>query len=246
MTYAPAMTTILDVMRTDAQSRAPHDESVASGLRRRIETWAVARDETLVVRAPRAPGPLVASSAGRVRGMLVHHLVRLAAAGYDWRDPAFDALAAWRTSAPRELVDEVARFDAEEHAQLRADVEAHAVVLRRALGTMAPGWFPRSAVRARVVLASGRLHLVDVIDLMVGLVGPYASVALVDVTSSPLGPDAEDRVAYHALCQTLRTAHVPLASALVSTATGDVLSRPVDDELLERAVGYVRDCLGAS
>lgn len=246
MTYAPTMTTILDVMRGDPQSRPLNDESVANELRRRIEEWAGEQEEPLIVRAPRGDGPIVATTVGRVRGMLVHQLVRLAAAGYDWRNPAHDALAAWRTNASRELVDEVTRFDAEERAQLRADLEAHAVVLRRALGALAPGWFARSAVRARVVLAGGRLSLVDVIDLMVGLVGPHASVALVDVTSSPLGPDAEDRVAFHALCQTLRTSHVPLASALVSTATGEVISRTVDDELLERALAYVHGALEAS
>ena len=58
--------------------------------------------------------------------------------------------------------------------------------------------------------------------------------------------DAEDRVAYHALCQTLRTSHAPLTSALVSTATGDVLYRSVDDDLLARAIDYVRTALGAS
>ena len=85
----------------------------------------------------------------------------------------------------------------------------------------------------------GHLTLVDVVDLMVGVVGPRASVALVDVTSSPLGADAEDRVAYHALCQTLRTMHVPLASAILSTATGEILSRDVDAQLLERGASYV-------
>ena len=105
---------------------------------------------------------------------------------------------------------------------------------------------PRSAVRSRVALAGGRLILVDVVDLMAGIVGPRASVALVDVTSSPLGPDAEDRVAYHALVQTLRTSRVPLASAMISSATGDVLTRTVDDDLLERAAAYVKSCIEAS
>jgi hypothetical protein len=228
------MTTILDVMRRDSEMRAASDESVASELRARLEVCA---HEATLVRAPHGDLANVASSMGRVRGMLVHQLLRLAAAGYDWRNPAVDAMAAWRASAPRELVEEVARFEPDERAQLRADLEAHAVVLRRALGPLPASWLPRSAMRTRTLV--GHLTLVDVVDLMVGVVGPRASVALVDVTSSPLGADAEDRVAYHALCQTLRTMHVPLASAILSTATGEILSRDVDAQLLERGASYV-------
>ena len=238
--------TILDVVRGDPLSRPLSEETTSLALRTRIESWAHSRDEALIVRAPRGEGAGLAHSAGRVRGVLIHELVRLAAAGYDWRSPAVDALAAWRANPPSELAEDLARFDADERAALRADLEAHAVVLRRALGNLPPSWMPRSAVRSRVALAGGRLILVDVVDLMAGIVGPRASIALIDVTSSPLGADAEDRVAYHALVQTLRTSRVPLASAMVSTATGDVLSRDVDDDLLERAADYVRRCVEAS
>ena len=238
--------TILDVVRGDPLSRPLSEESVALALRTRIETWVTTREEPIIVRAPRAEGAALAQSASRVRGIVVHELVRLAAAGYDWRNPAVDALNAWRANGPRELVEDLARFDADERAALRADLEAHAVVLRRTLGSLPPSWMPRSAVRARVALAGGRLTLVDVVDLMAGIVGSRASVALVDVTSSPLGADAEDRVAYHALVQTLRTSRVPLASAMVSTATGDVLSREVDDDVLERAAAYVLRCIEAA
>ena len=238
VTYAPAMT-ILDVLRGDPASRPLTDDSAPLALRARLEAAVGEREEALIVRAPRAESTGLASSAGRMRGILVHELVRLAAAGYDWRNPAVDALAAWRANGPRELVEDLARLDGDERAALRADVEAHAVVLRRTLGTLPPNWLPRSAVRSRVALAGGRLILVDVVDLMAGIVGPRASVALVDVTSAPLSADAEDRVAYHALVQTLRTSRVPLASAMVSTATGDVLSLAVDDDLLERAASSV-------
>ncbi len=237
--------TILDVLRGDPSARPSTDETIPLALRARLEAAVDPRREALVVRAPRGEGGF-ATSAGRLRGILVHELVRLAAAGYDWRNPAADALAAWRANGPRELVEDLTRFEPDERAALRADVEAHAVVLRRSLGSLPPNWMPRSALRTRVALAGGRLLLVDVVDLMAGIVGAHASVALVDVTSTPLGADAEDRVAYHALVQTLRTSRVPLASALVSTATGDVLSRFVDDDLLERAISYVRGCIEAT
>ena len=235
--------TILDVLRGDPLLRPLADEATPLALRARVEAWAQTRAETLIVRAPRGDFTGTAQSAGRVRGILVHELVRLAAAGYDWRNPAVDALTAWRANGPSELSDDVERFDADERAALRADLEAHAVVLRRTLGSLPSNWMPRSAVRSRVALAGGRLILVDVVDLMAGIVGPHASVALVDVTSSPLGADCEDRVAYHALVQTLRTSRAPLASAMVSTATGEVFSRTVDGELLERATNYVRACI---
>jgi hypothetical protein len=238
--------TILDVLRGDPQSRPVADEAAAIALRTRIESWAAEREEALIVRAPRGEGHGLAPSAGRMRGILVHELVRLAAAGYDWRNPAADALSAWRANGPSALVEDLTRFDADERAQLRADLEAHAVVLRRTLGSLPPNWMPRSAVRSRVALASGRLLLADVVDLMAGIVGPRVSVALVDVTTSPLGPDAEDRLAYHALVQTLRTSRVPLASAMLSTATGDVLVRTVDDDVLEHAATYVRSCIEAT
>lgn len=244
MTYAPAMT-ILDVLRGDPSARPATDETTPLALRARLESAVGPREEALIVRAPRGEGGL-AASAGRLRGILVHELVRLAAAGYDWRNPAVDALAAWRANGPRGFVEDLKRFEPDERAALRADVEAHAVVLRRTLGSLPPSWMPRSALRSRVALAGGHLLLVDVVDLMAGIVGAHASVALVDVTSSPLGADAEDRIAYHALVQTLRTSRVPLASALVSTATGDVLSRFVDDDLLERAIAYVRGYIEAA
>jgi hypothetical protein len=80
----------------------------------------------------------------------------------------------------------------------------------------------------------------DVVDLMVGTtMSDEASVALLDVTTSPLGETIEVVMRYHALVQTLRTGVVPLRSATFSTSTGELWSIDVDDELLRRSVDDV-------
>jgi hypothetical protein len=80
----------------------------------------------------------------------------------------------------------------------------------------------------------------DVVDLMVGTTtGEVASVALLDVTTSPLGEGAERVMRYHALVQTLRTSIAPLRTSMFSTATGELWSTDVNDELLQRSVADV-------
>ncbi len=234
------MTSLLESLRSAPHERALSDESVVRRLLGRLESWLDSTGEPLTLRAPRelAHGP--ASALGRLRGVAVHQMVRLAAAGYDWDNPARDALSTWRAESEGELTVELGRLDAEERAALLAELDAHAVVLRRSLGPIAPGWMPRAGQRVRVVLGGGRLVLADVVDLMLGVVGEHASVALIDVTSAPLGPGAEARLAYHALCQTLRTSHVPLASAVLSSATGEVIHRYVDEALLDEALSQLR------
>jgi hypothetical protein len=85
-----------------------------------------------------------------------------------------------------------------------------------------------------------------VIDLMVGTTsGDAASVGLLDVTTSPLDEGAERVLRYHALVQTLRTSIVPLRTSIFSTATGELWSSDVDEEMLSRALREVIDVIGA-
>jgi hypothetical protein len=49
---------------------------------------------------------------------------------------------------------------------------------------------------------------------------------------------------YHALVQTLRTSIVPLRTSMFSTATGELWSSDVTDEMLARSLGEVRDAIG--
>jgi hypothetical protein len=94
------------------------------------------------------------------------------------------------------------------------------------------------------MLGGGNVQLNDVVDLVVGSTqSDHASVALVDVTTSPLGAGAERVMRYHALVQTLRACVVPLRTSMFSSATGELWSLDVDAELLMRAVGDLVDTL---
>jgi hypothetical protein len=84
----------------------------------------------------------------------------------------------------------------------------------------------------------------DVVDLVIGnTTSDVASIALFDVTTSPLGEGAERTMRYHALVQTLRTSTMPLRSCTFSTATGELWVRDVDYSLLARSVDEVLTCV---
>jgi fructoselysine-6-P-deglycase FrlB-like protein len=103
---------------------------------------------------------------------------------------------------------------------------------------------PRSALRASQRLGGGRVILRDVVDLMVGTNGGgSASVALFDVTTSPLAEGAERSMRYHALVETLRSSVVPLRTSTLSTATGELWTLDVDHAMLQRSAAEVLDVL---
>jgi hypothetical protein len=84
----------------------------------------------------------------------------------------------------------------------------------------------------------------DVVDLMIGTsTSDVASIALFDVTTSPLGEGAERSMRFHALMQTLRTSLMPLRTSTFSSATGEIWIRDVDYELLARSVEDVLACI---
>ena len=135
--------------------------------------------------------------------------------------PCAELLVAWRGEVGRTALTElVDRLDADELARLSTDLTAHWVTLKRSLGPLSNRWLPRTSLRAYQRLAGGNVVLRDVIDLMVGTTtGDVASVALLDVTTSPLGEGAERVMRYHALVQTLRTSIA--AAAHVDVLDGD-------------------------
>ena len=91
-----------------------------------------------------------------------------------------------------------------------------------------------------MLVAGGALELRDQVDVMVGThTSPVASLALLDVTTSPLGPEAERVMRYHALVSTLRTGSLPLRTAMLSSATGERWTVDVTPELLQRAVADI-------
>ncbi|HQU26789.1 MAG TPA: hypothetical protein PLS29_07140, partial [Acidimicrobiales bacterium] len=176
---------------------------------------------------------------------LVASALRLLAVGARPQTPAA-LLAAWRAAegdSPLALASD--QLSADERARLESDVAAHVATLRARLGAVPAAWAPRTAVRAHQRLAGGAVVLRDVVDLMVGTtLGPSAAVSLLDVTTAPLGEDDERVARYHALVQTLRTATVPLRSAVLSTATGDLWCLEVDATTLERAADDLVAVLG--
>ena len=184
---------------------------------------------------------------GRTRGVLISQLLRLSVrrhAGGRSLQRCRDCVACERgTKRTHRRV--LTSWTTTTEPVSSTDVTAHALSLTHALGEVPSGWMPRSAVRATQRLCDGRVILRDVIDLMVGATSAVASVALLDISTSPLGEGSERILRYHALVQTLRSSIVPLRSSIFSTATGELRTRDVDHEQLNRSVeeilGAVRD-----
>jgi hypothetical protein len=258
------MTTLLDssplsvveALRGDRSKRPLIDIASAGGFRSLLEDGifdvigAPRLDTPLIVRTSSlqqrpAATDLTMSTPGRIRGVLIGQLLRLLSVGMSIDHAFDDALAAWRGEVgTNELLERFESFDDDERARLATDVDAHFVTLTRALGEIPGRWTPRSSVRAYQRLAGGNVVLRDVVDLMIGTsTSDVASIALFDVTTSPLGEGAERSMRYHALMQTLRTSVMPLRTCTFSSATGELWIRDVDYELLARSVDDVLACL---
>lgn len=252
----PAPELLIEVLRGDRARRPRRDDVSAPGLRALLEdhvfaVFGAARlQRTVAISSATLTNAgfvrdLSDSSLGRARGTLVATLLRLLVARFPVADPYADALSAWRAEHPHDhLLDVVSHLDDDQQARLRADVTAHGTTLARMLGTVPSSWRPRTSQRVRQLFGGGHVCLSDVVDLVVGSAhGEVASVALVDVTTSPLGPGAERAMRYHALMQTLRASVVPLRTSIFSSATGELWTLDVDHELLLRAVDDVAHAL---
>jgi len=248
---------VMEALRGDRKRRPRVDTSSAAGLRAMLEDgifefWTDAPEPPLIVRASslrnvKDTTDIALSNHARLRGVLVHELVRLFSVGAEISSAFDDAFRAWQLeTVAGELFDYAQRLDGDDLARLATDVMSHYVTLSRALGVIPATFQPRSAVRASVMMHGGTIVLRDVIDLMVGTtLGEVASVALFDVTTSPLGTGAERSMRYHALVQTLRSGVVPLRTSVFSSATGEMWTLDVDGELLRRSVNDVLDVLRA-
>ena len=240
---------VVEALRGDRSKRPLIDIASAGGLRSLLEDGifeiigAQRLDTPLVVRTSSlhqrfATTDLGMSTTGRIRGVLVGQLLRLLSVGMSIEHAFDDALAAWRGEVgANELTERLDALDDDERARLATDLEAHFVTLTRALGEIPARWTPRSSVRIFQRLAGGNVVLRDVVDLMIGTsTSDVASIALFDVTTSPLGEGAERSMRYHALMQTLRTSLMPLRTSTFSSATGEIWIRDVDYDLLARSV----------
>jgi hypothetical protein len=244
----------MDALRGERTSRPLANASAAAGLRAILEDEIYEllgpslRDDPLVVRASSfrestlPPGPSFVSLA-RVRGVLINQVLRLLSVGRDLEDAFSESLQAWRAEVgSNDLTAFVDQLGDDERARLATDVTAHGVTLQRSLGSLSSRWLPRTSLRAYQRLGGGNVVLRDAIDLMVGTTtSEEASVALLDLTTSPLGESHERVMRYHALVQTLRTGVVPLRSAAFSTSTGELWCVDVNEELLMRSAHDVID-----
>lgn len=256
LTTTPPTPRVIEALRGDRTTRPRIDTTSSAGLRATLEDGIY---EIFGGSGPHPPLTLRASSLrqppattyvsdsplGKIRGVLVMQVLRLLAAGYVAERPFDDALATWRSEAgDGELASQFERLDADEHARLTTDVDAHARTLIDALGEIPSRWMPQTAIRAALLCAGGRVILRDVIDLRIGAHATgVASVVLLDVTTSPLGPGAERVMRYHALTETLRTSVVPLRTSVFSTASGELWTSQVDHALLRRSANEVLDAL---
>jgi hypothetical protein len=242
----------MDVLRGERTLRPLANDSAAAGLRAMLEDSIYELlgpdllEESVIVRASSFRETTMetdsaSSSLARVRGVLINQLLRLLSVGLHVEDAFSESLLAWRAEVgSNEVTAFVDQLDDDDRARLSTDVTAHGVTLTRSLGMLSSRWVPRTSLRAYQRLAGGNVVLRDVVDLMVGTtVSDEASVALLDVTTSPLGETNEMVMRYHALVQTLRTGVVPLRSATFSTSTGELWAIDVDDELLRRSVDDV-------
>ena len=243
---------VVEALRGDRSKRPLIDSASAGGLRSLLEDGifeiigAQKLDSPLVVRTSTlhqrfATTDLAQSTSGRIRGVLIGQLLRLMSVGMSIDHAFDDAVTAWRAEVGSgELIEQLDALDGDDRARLATDIEAHCVTLTRALGEIPARWMPRSGVRATQRLAGGNVVLRDVVDLMIGTpTSDVASIALFDVTTSPLGEGAERSMRYHALMQTLRTSVMPLRTCTFSSATGEIWIRDVDYELLARSVDDV-------
>ncbi len=247
---------VVDALRGDRTKRPLIDTASAAGLRsllddgiyevlgaERLTTPLVVRASSLHQRSTTTD--IMASGTGRLRGVLVSQVLRLLSVGVSIDRAYEDALCAWQAEVgTNELLECLNRLDDDERARLATDLDAHCVTLSRALGEIPARWRPRSAARAIQRLAGGNVVLRDVVDLVIGnTTSDVASIALFDVTTSPLGEGAERTMRYHALIQTLRTSTMPLRTCTFSTATGELWVRDVDYSLLARSVDEVLSCV---
>lgn len=247
---------VVEALRGDRSKRPLIDIASAGGLRslledgifeiigaQRLATPLVVRTSSLHQRL--ATIDLAMSTPGRIRGVLIGQLLRLLSVGMSIDHAFDDAVATWRAEVgANELIQQLDALDDDDRARLATDVAAHCVTLTRALGEIPARWMPRSAVRATQRLAGGNVVLRDVVDLMIGAsTSDVASIALFDVTTSPLGEGAERSMRFHALMHTLRTSVMPLRTCTFSSATGEMWIRDVDYELVARSVQDVLNSL---
>lgn len=178
--------------------------------------------------------------AALARGALVHALFRqMVTAGPLDTDAMASGLGALRVGglgpAARigQLPENVRRRVAEE-------VTSHARVMSTKLAPVPPRWLPRTHDRVAFPLAGGRIVLASRLDLVLGPPpDDRASVCVVRVRTGPRYPwDVVER-RFDTLLETLRSGAPPFRTGTLYSATGELDTEDVSDDMLRSAINTV-------
>lgn len=208
------------------------------GARLLVDRRALAAGAARPFPAPRRSGQW---SAGALLQACARSAFRLAVTGGQAAAPFEDALAALSAGddGPA-VIAAVGSLGAADRAELRRAVAEHAAHVAADWRTVPPCWLPRTADRATVPLAGGRVVLGVVADLVLG--SPPAScssVCLLDVQASTPRPVHVQGRRLLALAETLRSGAAPLRVATYFSGTGLLTVEEVTEETLVAAVDDV-------
>ncbi len=124
---------------------------------------------------------------------------------------------------------------------LATEVERQAGILVRLWPPIPPRWFPRTQERLCVPLCGGRVLLVGIVDLMVGVpMSDRASVGLVEVKSGERHHSHRTDLSFYALLETIRSGAPPSRLATFYARTGEMDSEDVTEcsltSMVERVI----------
>ena len=250
-TTTTAPTSVVAVLRGDLADRP--ERNTWSGPTARLDLEATLRSVEhlalpVTVRTSEIThgGPLEgAGSASQLRGLLLNAALRLLVNGVALDDFFYDPLRAARSTSDAYVSELISHLNADQMARLEADVRSHVSTLRHRLGRVPSAWLPRTSLRSSVALGGGSVLLRDDVDLVLGHTGAADShVGLLDITTAPLGAWSERLLSYHALVYAMRTHVVPLRVGLLSTATGELVTRDGTPELIatgaQNVISYIQ------
>jgi hypothetical protein len=243
------MPSLAEALRGDPERRTVPDIQLADSLKTQLGAIRLATDLRVHARDVRQRDNQIVAMhrpIAAVRGAMVKESVRLLALGHRFENHFADALDAWRATGPSStLLDAIKSLDREEREQLKTEVTAHLVVLESRLRAIPSGWRPR--FRQGTAVRCGHVEIRDVVDLAVGSTHTLTtSVALLDVTTSPLDDGAERVLRFHALAETIRSARAPWRVVLFSTLTDELQVLEVTPEQLQLAVDDVTSVVAES
>jgi hypothetical protein len=263
-TSGGAASDVLQALRGNSSRRPLVDPGLSGGLRDWLEdgifsltldidsplivTKRALRDTLVDWRCDRIQKP---DSTAMALGTLIDAVFRQFVTIGHINDPMTDGLDALAVD-PRhdEVFDFVRGLTGSELTEFKDELETQSAILVSKWPRLAPAWLPRTQERISVPLAGGRVVLVGIIDLMIGVPSAgQASVGLVEVKSGRARSEDREDLRFYALLETLRSGAAPFRLATFYTRTGQLDAEDVDDELLatsvQRVIGAVTRLAGS-